>query len=133
MPMTNCSERLILFYDGACALCHWAVVLLAKLDKENRLSFAPLQGSTAEKILDPKIIANLNTLVFIHQAGLAIKSNGIYHALIAINRLPLIILLLKILPSGFSDFIYDGIARVRKVFKTPQELCPLQNDPRFLP
>lgn len=131
--MTNSNERLILFYDGACALCHWAVSFLARLDKKNQLSFAPLQGETAAHKLDSKLVEKLNTLVVLHRGEIYIKSRGIYHALTAIDRLPLIILLLQIIPSSISDFIYDGIARIRKVFKTPQELCPIQNDPRFLP
>lgn len=41
----------LVFYDGECGLCDRVVQTLLKVDTHERFVFAPLQGKTAEKLL----------------------------------------------------------------------------------
>src|SRR5690349_493220 len=43
--------ELVVFFDGVCNLCNGAVDLLLRLDRGERLRFAPLQGVTARREL----------------------------------------------------------------------------------
>ncbi len=42
----------IIFFDGYCAMCHWAVKWIARADKKAQFYFAPLQGTTAKEKLN---------------------------------------------------------------------------------
>ncbi len=55
----------IVFFDGVCGLCNHTVNWLLAKDPEHRLRFAPLQGTTAERLLKSEIRDRLDTLVFI--------------------------------------------------------------------
>lgn len=54
----------ILFFDGHCPLCHWAVRFVARKDRSRSIRFAPLEGSTAARILGPAA-AQLETVVLV--------------------------------------------------------------------
>ena len=41
----------LIFFDGDCALCHKLITYLITIDPEKKLSFAPLEGRTAQEIL----------------------------------------------------------------------------------
>ena len=57
-------EKPILFFDGECGLCQGSVRLLAAIDCQKRLYFAPLQGLTAQRYVSAELRASLNTIVF---------------------------------------------------------------------
>lgn len=62
-------ERLVLF-DGDCAVCNRAVQFLLDHDRDGRLHYAPLQGTTAAAIVDRHPhLATLDSLVFVEHAG----------------------------------------------------------------
>ena len=42
-------EELIVFFDGDCLLCEGVVKWLNRMDDNDRLKFAPLQGETAKR------------------------------------------------------------------------------------
>ncbi|MDX5320386.1 MAG: DCC1-like thiol-disulfide oxidoreductase family protein, partial [Bacteroidota bacterium] len=44
----------ILFFDGYCHFCHGSVRFIQKMDFRHRIFFAPLSGTTAAQLLDPK-------------------------------------------------------------------------------
>ncbi len=44
------ASKLVVFFDGDCALCNRQVQLLLRLDKRQRIAFAPLQGNAAKPI-----------------------------------------------------------------------------------
>lgn len=57
----------IVFFDGTCGFCQWSVQFIYKYDRKERFFFAPLQGSTAKKILahNSELITKLDTLVLV--------------------------------------------------------------------
>ncbi|RYE91302.1 MAG: DUF393 domain-containing protein, partial [Oxalobacteraceae bacterium] len=62
----------IVFYDGACGLCHSLVRFVLARDPVGRHHFAPLQGRTAAEILSRhgRRAAALQTVFLLQQDGL---------------------------------------------------------------
>ena len=59
--------KAILFYDGTCAFCHAIVRFVVIRDKNDLLTFAPLQGETIkEKDIN---IPNLDSIILHLQNG----------------------------------------------------------------
>ncbi|MGY8941901.1 MAG: thiol-disulfide oxidoreductase DCC family protein [Flavobacteriales bacterium] len=51
----NYSDTRILFFDGDCGLCNWAVQWALNWEQsDSALRYAPLQGETSKKLLAPK-------------------------------------------------------------------------------
>lgn len=130
----------VLFYDGACGLCHRAVRALLRLDRGARLRFAPLGGETfralvpvAERVRLPDSLA----LVVPGRAPAA-RSAAVLEALrIVGGPWPAIAVLGALVPRTLADRLYDAVARSRRrLFAVPHDACPVAPGPdraRFLP
>jgi len=63
----------ILFYDGPCALCHFTVKMIMRLEdkqKADKLYFASIQSDTAEKLLNPSLrTPPLSGVIIIENGG----------------------------------------------------------------
>lgn len=59
----------ILFYDGACGLCARSIRFLIKVDRHNRIKYAPLIGRTSDKKLPEELRdpSNLSTVVYLEE------------------------------------------------------------------
>lgn len=133
----------IVFYDGTCGMCHWAVGFLLKSDKKKIFLFAPLQGETAAELLKDWRLSSpdADSLVLLenyhdqnHQS-IATFGKGFFRILWLLGgwwKMPGSIFFL---PSFLYDWGYKWIARRRfRWFK--RETCPIpqtQDLKRFLP
>ena len=92
--------------------------------------FAPLQGKTAKKILEPKYIDSLDTLVFYMNGETYIKSTALLKILKEIGGVWSIFYVLIIIPSFIRDFIYNGISKIRYSVFGKHEYCriPKKNE-----
>ncbi|MAU75889.1 MAG: hypothetical protein CL831_03330 [Crocinitomicaceae bacterium] len=63
----------ILFYDGPCALCHFTVKMIMRLEdkhKADKLYFASIQSDTAEKLLNASLrTPPLSGVIIIENGG----------------------------------------------------------------
>ena len=63
----------ILFYDGPCALCHFTVKMIMRLEdkqKPDKLYFASIQSDTAEKLLNASLrTPPLSGVIIIENGG----------------------------------------------------------------
>ena len=105
-------EKLIVFFDGDCLLCQGAVKWLNRLDGDDRLKFAPLQGETA-KSYD----------IDLSDDSMAFAERGeVYRASEAARRAfwhaggggVFIACLLTMLPMSLRNWGYQWVARNRK-------------------
>ena len=105
-------EKLIVFFDGDCLLCQGAVKWLDRLDGDDHLKFAPLQGETA-KSYD----------IDLSDDSMAFAERGeVYRASEAARRAfwhaggagAFIACLLTILPMSLRNWGYQWVARNRK-------------------
>ena len=123
-------ETEIIFYDGTCALCHRTVQFVLRHDREGKaFRFAPLQGSTFERLVPPAQRNGLPDSIVLRAANgsLLVRSESILHIL---RRLgggwKFLAGLLDVIPGPLRDAVYNFIARVRyRVFGRREELCPL--------
>jgi len=125
MTLTPKDKKIILF-DGVCNLCNSAVQFIIKHDKKDVFRFVALQSDLGLEIckhigVDQKSMDSIILYVpgiayyYKSEAALEIASQlGSFYSLLAI---------FKILPSKFSNFIYDWIARNRYKWFGKKESC----------
>ncbi len=122
----------IIFYDGGCGLCHFAVQWIAARDLENRFVFAPLEGETAKKLLPQELP---DTLVFYENGTISYFGKGAFRIC---RYLPLpwrALGYLSYLPKVLVDPAYRLVARHRSgLFSPPKGEHPKEIPPsKFLP
>ncbi len=117
----------ILFYDGTCAFCHAIVRFVVVRDKNNLLTFAPLQGETIkEKNID---IMDMNSIIlYIQNEETLYKSDA---SIALFERLGgvwfIMAKIIKFIPKILRDAFYDIIAKIRYKIagKIESKTCPL--------
>jgi predicted DCC family thiol-disulfide oxidoreductase YuxK len=116
----------ILFYDGACGLCHRAV--LFALAENAPFRFAPLQGKTFQKKVPSKERALLpdSLVVRTPEGELLTRSKAVLFLLDSLGGIwRLFAMAGRLVPRQARDLAYDFIAATRaKVFSKPPDLCP---------
>lgn len=117
----------LVFYDGTCGLCHWAVrFLLARDPAGLRFRFAPLQGRTAGARL-PQGAIRQDSLVVLRPTGPPLlKSQAVLQVLRTLGGgWRWLALVLGLLPRGSRDWAYDQVASRRHQLRPlPASLCP---------
>ena len=119
-----------LFYDGSCALCHWAVrFVLARDPAGCAFRFAPLDSEAFRKAAPAEVRASLpdSLVVETSDGRLLTRSAGVIHVL---GRLGapwrLVAGISRVFPRALLDALYDLVARVRyRVFGREPEACPV--------
>jgi predicted DCC family thiol-disulfide oxidoreductase YuxK len=131
----------LLFYDGACGLCHRLVVFVLARDREGVLfRFAPLGGSTfaaefaeADRngLPDSVVVRTADGRTLVRSAAvihIGERLGGTWRSLAR---------LVSLFPRWLLDFGYDGIARIRgALVAKPAATCPVlppELRGRFLP
>lgn len=134
-------DRDLLFYDGACGLCHHTVKFVLARDRDGtKFRYAPLQGPTFAATFAADQRAGFPDSIVLKTAdGRTLVRSAA--ALEIGERLGggwrVLARTVGILPHWLLDGVYDGIARVRKaIFARPEGACPLlppELRGRFLP
>jgi len=131
-------EIRVVYYDGACGLCHRAVRFLVAEDQLGQLTFAPLGGATFAASVDPGADLPDSVVVQLDDGSLHVEAAA---ARILLDRLGggwrLLAAPLHVIPLPVTNLAYTAIARVRRrVFTRPKDQCPLlppELQRRFLP
>lgn len=113
-------HALIVFYDALCGLCDSVVQLLLTLDRKRRLSFAPLGGETAQRLL-PQELASVNaepgTFVFLartlEQDHISSRSTAAIHCATHLGPPWSWLQVFHLLPLRLRDEAYRIVARHR--------------------
>ncbi len=136
----------LVLYDGVCGLCNRLIRLLLRIDKNELLSFAPLQGTTVKELSQQynftiDLPRHPDTIIMMSKDR---SGDPVFYyrsdAILEIcRRLPYRwrwLYLLKLIPRRFRDWVYDGIAARRYRWFGKYDTCPLpspQHRHRFLP
>jgi predicted DCC family thiol-disulfide oxidoreductase YuxK len=112
----------ILFFDGVCGLCNGVVNFLLRHDKQHKILFAPLQGSTAQQyLMTPQTLRSL----VLYENGRAIEQaeavlrlgmlmGGVWKFLaVAAHLIP------------FKNVLYRFVARYRYWWFGKRAICRL--------
>jgi predicted DCC family thiol-disulfide oxidoreductase YuxK len=124
----------VLLFDGECGLCNRVVRLLLRLDDQEVLRFAPLQGPSAQGFLRVHGLPtdDFDTLVFVPDwsqrdtPDFLQRTAGVIAALRHCGGAGRLLAdLLAIFPTALRDAGYRIIARLRYKFFGPWRACPL--------
>ena len=128
--MVSAARHTMVFYDGACGLCHRTVRFAIARDRDGRhFRFAALGGQAFRRLVPEALRRGLpdSIVVLTPDGTLLARSAAVIHILERIGgpwRLPGG--LLALVPQGIRDLGYDGIARVRhRLFGRPADACPV--------
>jgi predicted DCC family thiol-disulfide oxidoreductase YuxK len=123
-------ERDVVFYDGHCALCQASVRFLIAEDADgSRFEFAPLDSPAFVERIPEDRRGILPDSVVIRTGGgdVLMRYAAVRYALERLGGYWRVAgVLMRVVPGGAGDRMYDWIARRRyRVFGTKDEVCPL--------
>jgi len=131
MPKT----RAIVFFDGVCGLCNRSIDFLIRQDRKRVLSFAPLQGQTAKRLLTDKQIdpSKLNSIYLYIESDIESDGRGkLYSKTDAWIRIMVLLggpwkvfKAMRILPLFFWNLFYDLVAKTRYPIFGKLDVCRL--------
>ena len=131
----------VVFYDGHCGLCHWAVrFILAKDRTGEAFRFAPLDSDTFRTALAEAARASLpdSLIVQTTDGTILTRSGAVLHILRRLGGMWRVLgSVATLIPLTLRNKMYDGIARIRhRLFQAPVASCPIipaDLRARFLP
>jgi len=124
-------KPLIIFYDGYCVLCNFWVHKLCRWDRKDRFRFAPLHSASAQRMFKETDFSLIDSVVvWDQQVEPLVESAAVFKVLEVLGGFWNLLLLLRILPTSFLNWIYRGIAKKRYRWFGKKEDCPLPN-PNF--
>lgn len=131
----------LLLYDGLCGFCDGTVRFILKRDAGGGMRFAPLQGSTAEEILDRHPEAKgVDSLIVVMghgaQESVVILSDAVLYIARYLGGVWSLLSVLRVVPKTVRDWGYALFARHRYRVFGRYDACPIPTPEvrmRFLP
>jgi len=129
VPPRRASAPDLVFFDGACGLCHRVVrFAIAEDDPGTAFRFAPLQGALFATAYPEAERTRLGESVVVRtgEGATLTRSAALLRILDRLGGSWRIAAMgCRLLPAGLLDAVYDLVARVRrKLFARPARLCP---------
>ena len=126
LPAVKSTEHPILFFDGVCGLCNWAVDFIMSRDAAGKFRFAPLQGETAHRMLSSADVDQLNSMVLVTDEGTFRRSAAAVRILWRLGTCwKLCGWLLWLVPGPLRDVGYRWVATLRYRLFGKRESCRL--------
>ncbi len=130
----------IVFYDGACGMCHRLVKFTLARDRAGVFQFAPLRSETFLARLAESERVGLPDSVVVKTADgrVLVRSAATRHILGRLGWFWRVVgAVMGVVPRMLGDWCYDRVAAVRhRLFRKPENACPLvpaDLRERFLP
>jgi predicted DCC family thiol-disulfide oxidoreductase YuxK len=125
--MLNLPEnKKIILFDGICNLCNSAVQFVIQHDKKDLFRFVSLQSDLGIKIIN-HIGVDLKYIdsIILYEPGIAYyyKSEAIVEIAKHLGPFYSLLTVFKILPTSFSNSVYDYIAKNRYKWYGKKESC----------
>jgi len=119
-------QQPILFYDGNCALCNNFVSMILKIGTKPNFYFAPLTGSTAQKLL-PDIYkqTDFDAIVVWKEGKFYTHQEAVFQIIQAMPIGFKVLLFLRFLPHSVLLKLYTYVAKNRFRWKPKLEVCPM--------
>lgn len=124
----------VLFFDGDCAFCSDSVRRVVRLDKQAKVSFAPLQGELAKKMgFSHHAAQKGGTMVLLREADGKVftHSDGWIELARALGGWWRFLTITRFIPKPLRDMVYRCVARNRYHFMGRADTCSLP-DPEVL-
>lgn len=120
-------ENEIIIYDGICVLCNFFMRFILKKDTSLNFKATTLQSNYTTKNY-PQVTKVDSVALILKNGDILQKSKAVYYILKKVNTLFLIRILIFILPSFFSDLVYDLVAKTRYMIFGRYDSCPVLED-----
>lgn len=127
----------IIFFDGVCAMCNTFVNFALRIDRRGTFLFAPLQGTTARRLLPPLSEDPRDwSMIYLDENGIHDQLDAsleVYRRLGGVWRL---LSLLRYIPRSIRNPMYRILARNRYRWFGRREACRVPSESeksRFLP
>ena len=111
-----------MFFDGYCGLCNRAIAMLLRWDKKGVLKFAPLNGTTAGRLLEE---TKEDTIVFVSNGKVFTRSTAALRIVRCLDFPYSLLFGLMIFPRPLRDAVYKWIALNRYKWFGKSDLCRL--------
>jgi predicted DCC family thiol-disulfide oxidoreductase YuxK len=119
-------NKKIILFDGLCNLCNSSVQFLIKRDSKDIFRFVSLQSELGKELLSKLPIAIQKTdsiILYESEAVFYYKSQAVFQIIKSLGGLFNLLLIFKLLPHSFHDFIYDYIAKNRYQWFGKKQYC----------
>ncbi len=117
------SDRGIVFFDGICGICNGFVDFAMSEDQMDQLTFAPLQGSTAQEKIPGLDASELDSIYYYKNGQLSKESDAVLQILSDMGGIWKLGVVLRIFPRGLRDWVYGVIAKNRYRWFGKKEAC----------
>ena len=125
-PKSVKGEHPIIFFDGICALCNRFVNWVLAWDRTGIFRFAPLQGTTAKEYLEPQPENPKEWSILLKDEERVYKrSEAVLRIVEGLGGLGKLAAILRCVPSGIRDGLYDFVARYRYQWFGKRDVCRL--------
>jgi predicted DCC family thiol-disulfide oxidoreductase YuxK len=107
-------DKPVVFFDGVCNLCNTFVDFIVRHDPKCQFLFAPLQGPTAEAMLDKQTVASMSSVVLAVGSRRWARFRAVRQILWRLRQpWPLVAGFLWIVPPAVGDLAYGLVAKRR--------------------
>jgi predicted DCC family thiol-disulfide oxidoreductase YuxK len=126
---------IILFFDGHCNLCNYAVNLFMKMDKKGKIKIASLQGDTAKRL---GMVSNdeAESIILLTPEQIYTHDEAVFQSIRIVGGFWKILLVFELLPKRWTKRIYDVVAARRYRWFGKRSTCRMptpEERERFLP
>jgi len=135
--ISNLNQHPIIFFDGVCGICNKFVDIILKADKNEIFFFAPIQGETAKRILQP-LPSKVSdwSMIYVDENGIYQQSDASLQICRRMGGSWKILGYLLLIPRIIRNPVYRLIAKNRYKLFGKRDSCRLPGEnekERFLP
>ena len=119
-------DKKIILFDGLCNLCDASVQFLIKKDTKDVFRFVSLQSELGKELLSKLPIAIQQTdsiILYESETLFYYKSKAIFQIIQSLGGIFNCLLIFKLLPTYFTDILYDCVAKNRYHWFGKKEQC----------
>jgi predicted DCC family thiol-disulfide oxidoreductase YuxK len=121
------TERPTILFDGVCNLCNRTVRFVLARDLRERFVFAPLQSEKGRELLSRVGFPadGPASIVLVEEGRFFVKSDAVLRILAGLSGPWSVLALLRVVPRGLRDALYDWIAKNRYRWFGQRAECPV--------
>ena len=124
-------NKKIILFDGFCNLCNSSVQFLIKRDSKDIFRFVSLQSELGKELLSklPIAIQKMDSIILYEsEAVFYYKSQAVFQIIKSLGGIMKFLLIFKLLPTSFTNRIYDYVAKNRYLWFGEKESCLIQSE-----
>lgn len=126
MIRTMDTDPPLLLYDGKCSFCQATIQFVLRHDRKRLLRFATVEGIHGRAVIESRPeLENIDSIVWVETEGerVLIRSDAALQIAGYLGRPWSLLRILKVVPRGWRDGIYDFVARHRHRLKKREDNC----------